>query len=81
MNHQHLINGVVLKKCDVPLIKECTVNQEPNIRTDTYDPTNKTWNIIKPDDAENHIDNGYLVVGKAGTGKTFELNRIKKVLI
>ena len=70
-----------IKKCDVPLIKECTVNQEPKIRTDTYEPTNKTWNIIKPDDAENHIDNGYLVIGKAGTGKTFELNRIKEILI
>ena len=26
-----------VQKCDVPLIKECTVNQEPKRRIDTYD--------------------------------------------
>ena len=46
MNHPHLTNGVILKKCDVPLIKECTVRLEPKIRTDKYDSTNNTWNTI-----------------------------------
>ena len=34
------------KKCDVPLIKECIVNQEKTLRTDLYEPTNTTWNSI-----------------------------------
>ena len=35
-----------IKKCDVPLIKECAVDQEKKRRTDLYEPTNTTWNSI-----------------------------------
>ena len=73
------------QKCDVPLIKECTVNQEKKLRTDLYDPNNTTWNSItwSPENGyKNHkgimIDNGlksyveqgYLTIGMAGTGKS-----------
>ena len=33
-----------IRKCDVPLIKECTVNQEQKLRTEMYEPTNTNRN-------------------------------------
>ena len=79
-----------IKKCDVPLIKECTVNQEKKLRTDLYEPNNTTWNSItwSPENGyKNHkgimIDNGlksyveqgYLTIGMAGTGKSENITR------
>ena len=45
MAHLHLTDGGY-QKCDVPLIKECIVNQEKKLRTDLYEPNNTTWNSI-----------------------------------
>ena len=64
MTHLHLTDGGY-QKCDVPLIKECTVNQEEKLRTDLYDPNNTTWNSItwSPENGYKHhkgimIDSG-----------------------
>jgi hypothetical protein len=67
-----------IKKCNVPLINECVLNNSPKIRTDIYQLTNQTWNYIKPDDIYNYLDKGILITGAAGTGKTVILNKIKK---
>ena len=84
-----------IKKCDVPLIKECTVNQEKKLRTDLYEPNNTTWNSItwSPENGyKNHkgimIDNGlksyveqgYLTIGMAGTGKSEILQEAQLLL-
>ena len=45
MTHLHLTDGGI-SKSDVPLSKECTVNQEKKLRTDLYEPNNTTWNSI-----------------------------------
>ena len=72
-----------IKKCDVPIIKECTVNQEPKIRTDKYELTNNTWNKIEwnantknekgfmmDNKLNSYMDNSVLFLGMAGTGKS-----------
>ena len=84
-----------IKKCDVPLIKECTVNQEKKLRTDLYEPNNTTWNSItwSPENGyKNHkgimIDNGlksyveqgYLTIGMVGTGKSEILQEAQLLL-
>ena len=43
-----------IRKCDVPVIHECTINQPSRMRTDTHELTNNTWNTI-----EWNSDNGY----------------------
>ena len=71
-----------IKKCDVPLIKQCTVNAacgQQNIRTHMYELTHETWHTVEPDNIEQHVDKGYLVIGMAGTGKTTQLNKIKNI--
>ena len=35
-----------IKKCDAPIIHECTINQLSRMRMDTYELTNNTWNNI-----------------------------------
>ena len=84
-----------IKKCDVPVIHECTVNQPSRTRTDTYELTNNTWNNITWD-----ADNGYtnqenlkmdnnlqsyvaqscLFLGMAGTGKSKILQEAQTIL-
>ena len=69
----------------MPLIKECTINQEPKLRTERFELLNNEWNNIKWMDNEhyeNHkgykmdiklpsyIENGILLLGMAGTGKS-----------
>ena len=84
-----------IKKCDVPLIKECTVNQEQKLRTEMYEPTNTTWNSItwSPEtgytnhkgimidgDLESYVEQGYLTIGMAGTGKSEILQEAQRIL-
>ena len=45
-----------IKKCDVPLIKQCTVNQEQKIRKHMYEITHETWHTVEPDNIEQHVD-------------------------
>ena len=48
-----------IKKCDVPLIKQCTVNAacgQQNIRTHMYELTHETWHTVEPDNIEQHVD-------------------------
>ena len=84
-----------IKKCDVPSIKECTVNQEPKLRTEVYEPTNTSWNSItwSPEAGyKNHkgimidsglgsyVEQGYLTLGMAGTGKSEILQEAQLIL-
>ena len=85
-----------VKKCDVPLIKEITINQEPKIRTETYVPTYESWNIKTWNPDENgyinkkgyamdknlssYIEQGYLTLGMAGTGKSEVLKESQLIL-
>ena len=84
-----------IKKCDVTLITECTVNQEKNIRTDLYEPTNTAWNSItwSPETGyknhkgimidsclESYVEQGYLTIGMAGTGKSEILREAQVIL-
>ena len=84
-----------IKKCDVPLIKECTVNQQQKLRTEMYEPTNTTWNSItwSPEtgytnhkgimidgDLESYVEQGYLTIGMAGTGKSEILQEAQRIL-
>ena len=71
------------KKCDVPTIHECTVNQPSRIRTDTYELINNTWNNIEWNANDGYTNDGNskmynkllsyvesscLFLGMAGTG-------------
>ena len=42
-----------------------------------YEVTHETWHTVEPDNIEQHVDKGYLVIGMAGTGKTTKLSKIK----
>ena len=46
-----------------------------------YELTHETWRTVEPDNIEQHVDKGYLVIGMAGTGKTTKLNKIKNTLV
>ena len=84
-----------IKKCDVPLIKQCTVIQEKKLRTDMYEPTNTIWTSItwSPETGyKNHkgimidgglksyVEQGYLTIGMAGTGKSDILQEAQLIL-
>ena len=84
-----------IKKCDVPLIKECTVGQEREPRTDTYVLNNITYNKItwSPEDGYkndkgimidknlmSYVEQGYLTIGMAGTGKSCILTEAQHIL-
>ena len=84
-----------IKKCDVPLIKECTVGQEREPRTDTYVPSNTTWSTItwSPENGYkndkgimidnslmSYVEQGYLTIGMAGTGKSCILKEALYIL-
>ncbi len=79
----------------MPLIKTCTVNQPPKLRTDKFELTNNTWNTIKwnPDagyknekgimidsNLESYINQGCLTIGMAGTGKSEILQEAQGIL-
>ena len=83
------------QKCNVPVIHECTINQPSRMRTDTYELTNNTWNIIKwnTDDGytndENlkmdnnlpsYVEQSCLFLGMAGTGKSKILQEAQRIL-
>ena len=68
------------KLSEVPKIHECTIDREPRLRTETYEPTYQEWESIEPENCEEHIENGYLTIGMAGTGKTTKLNKAKDVI-
>ena len=84
-----------IKQCNVPVIHECTINQPSRMRTDTYELTNNTWNIIKwnTDDGytndENlkmdnnlpsYVEQSCLFLGMAGTGKSKILQEAQRIL-
>ena len=84
-----------IKISSVPLIKECTINQEPKLRTERFELLNNEWNNIKWMDHEhyeNHkgykmdvklpsyIEDGILLLGMAGTGKSEILSESQCIL-
>jgi len=84
-----------IKLSNVPLIKECTINQEPKLRTERFELLNNEWNNIKWMDNEhyeNHkgykmdkqihsyIQEGILFLGMAGTGKSEILSESQFIL-
>ena len=84
-----------IKKCDVPDIKECTVNQTPKLRTELYEPTHTAWNsitwspesgyknhkgIMIDSELESYVKQGYLTLGEAGTGKSEILQEAQLIL-
>ena len=84
-----------IKISNVPLIKECTINQEPKLRTEQFKLLNNEWNNIKWMDNEyyeNHkkykmdknletyIKDGILFIGMAGTGKSEILSESQYIL-
>ena len=84
-----------IKISSVPLIKECTINQERKLRTERFELLNNEWNSIKWMDNEhyeNHkgykmdiklpsyIEEGILFIGMAGTGKSEILSESQCVL-
>ena len=84
-----------VKKCDVPIVHECTLTKDSRVRTDTYELTNNTWNSIQWD-ADNgcvneegfkmdqklqtHIQQSCLCLGMAGTGKSKILQEMQRTL-
>ena len=83
------------KKCDVPLIKECTISGQREPRTDTYVLNNITYNKItwSPEDGYkndkgimidkkimSYVEQGYLTIGMAGTGKSCILTEAQHIL-
>ena len=84
-----------VKKCYVPFFEECTVNQEKKLRTDLYEQTNTTWNsstwspetgyknhkeILIDSGLESYVEQGYLTIGMAGTGKGEILQESQEIL-
>ena len=72
-----------IKKCDVPTIHECTVNQPSRMRTETYELTNNTWNNVHwninggytngenlkmDNNLQSYVEQSRLFLGIAGTG-------------
>ncbi len=80
-NHPPLsTNWGEIKKVDAPLIKDCTVNLMPKVRTNTYSLTHQNWDIINSESIDNYINKGFLITAMAGCGKTFKLKEIQKTL-
>ena len=84
-----------IKKCDVPLIKLCTINQESKLRTDRYELTNNQWNNITWDiqngykneeglimdiDLKSYVGKSCLFIGMAGSGKSKILQEAQRIL-
>ena len=69
-----------MKKCRVPDSNKYTLNPPPVIRTDTYQLDNEFWNNVTENDIENVFNDGLLVYGMAGTGKTTKLRALKEAL-
>ena len=68
------------KKVEPPLIKDCTIGQPPKRRADMYDVTHTEWNQIDAGSIEEYIEQGQLVTGMAGTGKSTKLRSNKNIL-
>ena len=68
------------KKCRVPEINQYTLNPKPVVRTETYDLENENWNHIDEDNTNNVFQDGFLVYGMAGTGKTTKFKQMKSIL-
>ena len=83
------------KKCDVPIVHECTMNQPSRMRTDTYELTNNTWNDIDwntndgytndenlkmDNNLQAYVESSCLVLGMAGTGKSKILQEAQRIL-
>jgi hypothetical protein len=84
-----------IKISSVPLIKECTINQEPKLRTERFELLDNEWDNINWLDNEHYgkhkgckmdvklpsyIEDGILLIGMAGTGKSEILNESQCVL-
>jgi len=84
-----------IKIASVPLIKECTLNQEPKVRTETYKLKKNDWNKITWDadngytnhknfkmdiNLSSYIDDGILFIGRAGSGKSEILSESQIIL-
>ena len=78
-------HGAISKKCDVPIIHECTINQPSRMRTDTCELTNNTWNntawntndwytnddnLQMDNNCHSYVEPSFLFLGMAGTGKS-----------
>ena len=72
------IGGV--KKCRVPDSNKYIINTKPVVRTDTYDLEYEQWNNIEEDNINNVFQDGLLVYGMSGTGKTTKLLQLKSIL-
>ena len=84
-----------IKKCDVPTIHECTINQPRRMRTDTYELTNNRWNNIEwnandgytndehvniDNELQPYVESSCLFLGMAGTGKSKMLLEAQRIL-
>eukprot|EP00971_Amphidinium_carterae_P224688 4457363-Amphidinium_carterae.1 len=56
-----------VKKCDVPDIKDCVLNQNRRIGTNIYELTNADGSVVEVDDVIRNIDNGLMTNGMADT--------------
>ena len=72
------IGGV--KTCRVPEHKKYTINAKPVVITCTYDLEYEQWNPIEEDNINNVFQDGLLVYGMSGTGKTTKLLQLKNEL-
>ena len=72
------IGGV--KRCRVPDSNKYTLNPKPVVRTETYDLEYEQWNHIEEDNINNVFQDGLLVYGLAGTGKTTKLKQMNNTL-
>ena len=84
-----------IKKCDVPTIHACTINQPSRIRTETYKLTDDTWkniiwntndgyfndeNLKMDNNLPSYIEQSCLFLGMAGTGKSKILQEAQRIL-
>ncbi len=84
-----------IKKCDVPTIHACTINQPSRIRTETYKLTDDTWNNIiwntndgyindenlkMDNNLPSYVEQSCLFLGMAGTGKSKILQEAQRIL-
>ena len=66
------IGGV--NKCRVPDSNNYTLKPKPAVRTETYNLEYQQWNNIEEDNINNVCQDGLLIYGMSGTGKTTKLN-------